>query len=69
MLVDELIDDLRWKVNPDVKDSIFTLLFESLKQVFLYVAHDSMRSAKVELVPLSIGLPVADALLTDGPVG
>ena len=35
MLVDELIDDLRWQVHPNVKYAVLVLATEGLKQVFL----------------------------------
>ena len=69
MLVDKLIDDLRRQVDPDVQDSIFALAFKSIKQVLLDARNNRVSSAKVQFIPLAIGLTVIDALLTHSSVG
>ena len=68
MLIDELIDNLRGQVDPDVKDSIFGLILEGLEQVLLDVAHDGVSATKIELVPMTVGLSITDTLLTNRSV-
>ena len=69
VLVNELVHDLRRKVDPDVQDSIFCLVFEGLEKVLLDVADDGVRATKVQLVPLPIRLSVSDALLANRSIG
>ena len=57
VLVDELVDDLRGKVHPNVKNSVLTFAFKGIKKVLLNVGDNGMSSAEVQLVPLSVGLP------------
>ena len=69
MLVDELVDNLGWKVNPDVKNTILISIFECFLQIFLNIWNDDMGSSKVVCVPFAIWLPLGHSLLTDTPVG
>ena len=68
MLVDELVDNLRGEVNPNVKNSVFALAFKGIEKVLLDVGDDGMSPTEVKLVPLSISLSRADSLLADGTI-
>jgi len=65
MLIDELVDNLRRQVDPDVEDSVLTLPLEGFKQIFLNIRHDGMGPSKVEMVPLTIRLVASDTLLAN----
>ena len=65
VLIDELIDDLRRQVDPNVQDSVFSFAFESLEQILLDITYDGMCSTKVELVPASICLAVSGPFRTN----
>ena len=54
MLVNELIDNLGRQVNPDVENTVLTLLFEGFKEILLYIADDGVCTTKVQLVPLAV---------------
>lgn len=68
VVVDELIDDLLRKVNPDVKDASFILVPKGILKVLLNIAHDGVRSTKVKAIPLPIALAVCLTLLADTAV-
>lgn len=69
VLVDELVDDLRRQVHPDVEDPVLALAFESLEQVALNIGHDGVSATEVVMVPLTVRLSVSEALLADATVG
>ena len=68
VLVHKMIDDLWWKVNPDVKDASFVPFFECLLEVLLDVGDDDVCPGEVVCVPLAIGLASLDPFLADGTV-
>ena len=63
MLINELVDDLRWQIDPDIEDAIFVLSFESLEKVSLYIGDDCMRATEVVMVPVAVCLAVTETLL------
>ena len=69
VLVDELIDDLRRQVHPDVEDPILALAFESLEQVALNIGNDCVSATEVVMVPFTVRLSVSKAFLADAAVG
>lgn len=65
VLIDELVDDLRRQVNPDVEDSVLVFAFKSLEQVLFHIGHDCMSPAEIHLVPAPVCLAVANTLSAD----
>ena len=62
VLIDELVDDLRWQVDPDVEDSVFLCPLEGLNKIFLDIGNDRMGPSEVVLVPISVRLTIIGAL-------
>lgn len=65
MLIDELVDNLRGQVNPNVEDSVFIFAFKSLEQVLFHIGNDRMCPAEIHLVPTTVCLAVANSLGAD----
>jgi len=68
VLVNELVDNLRGKVYPDVENTVLLAIFESVLQVLLDVGDDDLCSRKIQRVPGAVGLPVQLSLFADGTI-
>lgn len=69
VLIDELVDDLRGQVNPNVQNPVLWRPLEGFNKVLLDVGDYRVGPAKVVLVPVTVGLTFIGALLTERSVG